>query len=76
MAAYITSNPDILNGKPCIAGTRLSVEFILELIASGAAQEQVLAAYPQITEDALVAALTYAARSVGSEVLWERKVSA
>ena len=35
----IVSNPEILGGKPCVRGTRLSVEFLLELAASGATQE-------------------------------------
>lgn len=38
----IVSNPQILDGKPCVRGTRLSVEFLLELVASGATQEQLL----------------------------------
>jgi uncharacterized protein (DUF433 family) len=39
---YITSDSAILGGKPCIKGTRLSVEFILELFASGATREEIL----------------------------------
>jgi uncharacterized protein (DUF433 family) len=35
MFRYITTNPEILGGKPCIKGTRLSVEFILELLPAG-----------------------------------------
>ena len=42
----IGSDPQILGGKPCVRGTRLSVEFLLELAASGATQEQILAQYP------------------------------
>lgn len=57
MFAYIASDPTILGGKPCIKGTRISVEFILELFASGATREQILDAYPHVTqlgiEDAL-----------------------
>lgn len=53
----IISRPDLLGGKPCIRGTRLSVEFILELLASGASLEQILEQYPQLTEEALSAAL-------------------
>jgi uncharacterized protein (DUF433 family) len=43
----IVSDPQILGGKRCVRGTRLTVEFLLELAASGATQEQILAQYPQ-----------------------------
>jgi len=55
--ALIVADPQILSGKPCVRGTRLSVEFLLELAASGATQEQILAQYPQLTSAALSAAL-------------------
>jgi uncharacterized protein (DUF433 family) len=51
----IVADPKILGGKPCVRGTRLSVEFLLELAASGATQEQILAQYPQLTRDSLAA---------------------
>ena len=52
---------EILGGKPCVRGTRLSVEFVLELAASGATREQILASYPQLTPEGLAAAFRYAA---------------
>lgn len=55
----ITSDLQILGGKLCIRGTRLSVEFLLELAASGATQEQILAQYLQLTPDGLAAAFRY-----------------
>lgn len=64
----IISRPDLLGGKPCIRGTRLSVEFVLELFASGANSEEILRQYPQLTEEALKAALRHAAQAVGLEV--------
>jgi uncharacterized protein (DUF433 family) len=42
----IVSNPAILSGKPCIKGTRISVQFIQELIESGATAEDILRRYP------------------------------
>ena len=45
----IVSDPAILGGKPCVRGTRLSVEFILELFASGASETEIVAAYPQLS---------------------------
>lgn len=76
MNEWIVSNPEILGGKPCIKGTRISVAFILELLAGGATRAQVLHAYPQVDPDGLAAALEYAAHSIQNEVVWDLKVSA
>ena len=72
----IVSDPQILGGKPCIRGTRLSVEFLLELAASGATQEQILAQYPQLTPDSLAAAFQYAADVLKGEHTWELRITA
>ena len=53
-------DPDVLVGKPVIKGTRLAVEFILELLAEGWSHEQILHNYPQLTEDDILAAIHYA----------------
>ena len=45
---YITSDPEVLCGKPIIKGTRLSVEFILNLLAEGWSAEQILENYPML----------------------------
>lgn len=63
----IVANPQILDGKPCVRGTRLSVEFLLELAASGATQAQILADYLQLTPDGLAAAFRYAADALKGE---------
>jgi uncharacterized protein (DUF433 family) len=76
MFTHIAYNPEILSGKPHIAGTRLSIEFILELFASGATRDDVLKSYPQLTPDAIEEALKYAAQSVKNEVLLDVKVGA
>jgi uncharacterized protein (DUF433 family) len=76
MGDWIVTDPVILGGKPVIKGTRLSVEFILELLATGASQADVLVAYPQLTAESLAAALVYAARSLKNEVVWSVKVPA
>ena len=59
-AKRIASNPDILAGKPIIAGTRISVELILDCMASGWSVEKVVAAYPHITPEDVLAALAFA----------------
>ncbi|MBL8097862.1 MAG: DUF433 domain-containing protein [Anaerolineales bacterium] len=53
MFNHIAYNHEILNGKPYIAGTRLSIEFILELFASGGTKEEILKTYPQLSAEAI-----------------------
>jgi uncharacterized protein (DUF433 family) len=65
----ITSDPKVLSGKPCIRGTRLSVEFILELFASGGSRADILNAYSQLTEDDIEQAVRYAAHGLKNEIL-------
>ena len=64
----ITANPKILGGKPIIRGTRISVEFILELLASGATQAAILKDYPHLKSLDIKACLAYAARSSDNEI--------
>ena len=69
----IEANPQIFGGKPCIKGTRISVEFILELIASGASVQDILNAYPHLTKEGIQQAILYAAQFNKNEVLLEVK---
>lgn len=72
----VVSDPAILGGKPCVRGTRLSVEFLLELVASGATREQILLQYPQLSAEGLAAAFRYAAAVLKGEQVWELKTTA
>ena len=56
----ITVDPDILVGKPIIRGTRIAVEFMLELLANGWSYEQILSNYPGIKQEDIQACLAYA----------------
>lgn len=76
MFTHIAYDAEILSGKPHIVGTRLSIEFILELVASGATKDDMLKAYPQLTAEAIEEALRYAAQSVKNEILLDVKVAA
>ena len=60
----ITVDPNISMGKPVIKGTRISVDFILDLYAGGLSTEQILKRYPHISRESLQAALSYAADSL------------
>lgn len=52
--------PEILAGKPVIRGTRLAVEFILELLAAGQSEADILDNYPGLTREDILACLSYA----------------
>ena len=60
LSERIVVDPEILAGKPVIRGTRLAVEFILELMADGQSVDEVLAAYPGLTREDILACLSYA----------------
>jgi uncharacterized protein (DUF433 family) len=57
----ITFDPNIMGGKPCIRGMRVTVGTIVGLIASGATREEILADYPYLEAEDIKAALSYAA---------------
>jgi uncharacterized protein (DUF433 family) len=63
----ITLDPEILAGKPVIRGTRLSVEFVIGLMAEGWSEADILANYPGISHDDVIACLAYARDVVSSE---------
>ena len=66
---YITSDPEVVVGKPVVRGTRLTVDFLLGLFAAGWTQDQVLANYPQLTAEALRAVFAFAAELTQDEAL-------
>ena len=63
-ANLIQSDPSVMMGKPVIAGTRITVELILEKLAAEESVEQILADHPRLTKDAISAALAYAAQAL------------
>jgi len=58
----ISSDPDILHGKPCIKGTRIPVYLIVSLVAEGETVENIIKDYPSLTPEDIKAALRYAAK--------------
>lgn len=60
----IEINPDVMMGKPVIAGTRVTVELVLEKLAAGETMEQLMAAHPRLTRDGILAALEFAAQAL------------
>ena len=57
----ISIDPNICHGKPCIKGTRIWVSLIVDNLASGATEDEILEAYPSLRRDDIRAALAYAA---------------
>ena len=64
MSNRITSDPAICHGKPCIRGLRYTVESVLNWLASGMSVEEILADFPDLERDDILAALAYAAQLV------------
>ena len=53
----IQSDPDVMMGKPVVAGTRITVELILEKLSAGETVEQILEAHPRLTRESILAAV-------------------
>ena len=60
LSERIIVDPEILAGKPVIRGTRIAVEFMLELLAAGQSEKEILANYPGLTREDIFACLSYA----------------
>jgi len=69
--SLITSNPEILGGRPVVKGTRLSVAFIHGLLAAGWSEEQILENYPQLSQQALQEIQTSSGQSQETAMLSE-----
>jgi len=67
---WITSDPAVMMGKPVIAGTRITVELVLEKLAAGETIEQILGAHPRLTHEAVHAALAFAAEALRADVVY------
>ncbi len=65
----IVSDPAVMFGKPVVAGTRITVELILERLAAGETEDQLIEAWPRLSREGLRAALAFAADAMKSEVV-------
>ncbi len=68
--SLIQSDPAVMMGKPVIAGTRITVELILEKLSAGESAEQILEAHPRLTREGIRAALAFAARALRADVVY------
>src|SRR5580658_6178487 len=65
----ISIDPDICGGKPCIRGTRLWVSLVLDFLAGGMTEAEMLADYPQLTHQDILAAIAYGAEMSRERIL-------
>lgn len=67
---FITSDKEILPGKPTIKGTRISVEFVVSLLAQGWTENQILENHPRLTKEALQAVFAYIQECIQDGLLY------
>ena len=67
---HIEINPKVLMGKPVIKGTRISVELLLEKLAAGETEKDIIQAHPHISKEDIKAALGFAAQSLKGENIY------
>jgi uncharacterized protein (DUF433 family) len=66
----IVSDPAVMMGKPVVAGTRVTVELILEKAAAGESVDQIVASHPRLTRPAVLAAFAFAARTMRADTVY------
>lgn len=66
---YIESNAEIMLGKPVVKGTRIGVSIILKNLSEGATIDDLIAAYPNLTETSIKAVLAYASDVIANETV-------
>ncbi|RMH08648.1 MAG: DUF433 domain-containing protein [Nitrospirae bacterium] len=65
----ISIDPNVCHGRPCIKGTRIWVSLIVDNLAEGVSEEELLEAYPQLTIEDIRAALAYAAEMTRERII-------
>jgi uncharacterized protein (DUF433 family) len=65
----ISIDPNVCFGKPCIRGTRIWVSLILDFLANGATEAEILEAYPQLTREDILAAIAYGAEAARERII-------
>jgi uncharacterized protein (DUF433 family) len=65
----ISIDPEICGGKPCIKGTRIWVALVLDFLADGVTEAELMAEYPQLTHDDVMAAIAYGAEMSRERIL-------
>jgi len=76
MSGLIVSDPRVMMGKPVVAGTRITVEHILDELAAGTTVEQLLESQPRLTREGISAALGFAAEALRADVIYPAPAAA
>jgi len=76
LQGLITSDPKIMMGKPTVAGTRITVELILEKLAAGETVDQILSEHPRLTAEGVRAAIAFAAEVLRADVVYPVETAA
>lgn len=66
----IQADPSVMMGKPVIAGTRVTVELILEKLAAGETIEEILDAHPRVTREGILAAIDFAGKVLRTDIVY------
>jgi len=67
---HISTNPEIMSGKPCFKGTRIPVYLVLRKMAMGETKQDILESYPKLTDESIQAARLYAVDVVTNEAIF------
>ncbi len=70
VAPPIVSDPNVMMGKPLVAGTRITVELILEELAAGTSVDELIVGHPALTPEAISAALRFAAGALRADIVY------
>jgi len=71
----VQSDPAVLMGKPVVAGTRITVELILEKLAAGESIQQILEEHPRLSREAVLAAISFASEALRADVVYPIKTA-
>ncbi len=66
---HITVDPDICHGQACVAGTRIPVSVVLDNLAAGISEREILASYPNLSHESIQACIAYAADLAREQVI-------
>ena len=69
LLSRITIDPQQCGGRPCLRGTRMRVQDILDMLAGGASAEEILADFPYLESDDIRASIAYAAAAIGDTAI-------
>lgn len=65
----ISIDPNVCFGKPCIRGTRIWVSLVLDFLANGMTEQEIIAEYPQLTHEDILAAIAYGAEAARERII-------